>query len=333
MIELKDITGEILFEESAHTYTRLSDGKPLCGVTTMLRDMGLAADYADIDPDVLARAADRGHLVHALCDRTDETGEPITEFDELEIYHSLKEKGIVTRLEEPTGMYEANEYLNLVKAENLLPVASEYLVSDGENIASCIDNVFTTELLAKENKVLLADKKSTSKIHEEPLAWQLSVYKHLFEAQNPHLKVVGLLGIWLPKKIYGMPKMSDVKEYAKADVENLIFCYANGIDFKSDLPVVTQEASLAPTKGLAQVVRAIDALEKRKEEMKMHIMQWMAQNGMKKLSQDGVEITYSHGVITSRFDSTLFKAEHPDLYEQYKRQVLKKESLMIKIKD
>ena len=129
MIELKDITGEILFEESAHTYTRLYDGKPLCGVTTMLRDMGLAADYADIDPDVLARAADRGHLVHALCDRTDETGEPITEFDELEIYHRLKEKGIVTRLEEPTGMYEA-----MVEASH-----NDFLITNYRALTSFMD--------------------------------------------------------------------------------------------------------------------------------------------------------------------------------------------------
>lgn len=331
MIELKDITKEIIFDEVSHTYTRASDGKTLNGVTTMLRDMGLSADYNNIDQDILMKAADRGKMIHALCDLADAKDREITDFDELEVFHDLKEKGIIVLLDEPTGMTEANTYLTLRREEKLIPITSEYLVSDGENIASSVDLVFTTEELMKDKKVLLSDIKCTSSVHEEPLGWQLSTYKYLFERQNPTLQVAGLLGVWLPKPQYGTAKIFDAKMYAQADIENLIFCYANGIEFHQNVPSVKVDTSLAPTKGFAQVLRAMDELKKREENMKLQILQYMAQNGMKKLSQDGVDITYRNGVITSRFDSTAFKKDHPDLYNQYKREVLQKESIMVKI--
>lgn len=55
--------GGLLFDEAAHRYTL--DGRPVPGVTSVLKLVS-GADYAGVDPDVLARAAARGTAVHRM---------------------------------------------------------------------------------------------------------------------------------------------------------------------------------------------------------------------------------------------------------------------------
>ena len=333
MIELKDITQSILFDDVAHTYTRLSDGKVLCGVTTLLRNMGLSADYGGIDEKVLQRAAERGKLVHALCNKTDIINEELTDFDVIDMYNSLREQGHISILEDETGMYEANEYLRLRKEQGLMPVTYEYLISDGENIASCIDEVYTTELLQKENAVILGDIKSTSTIHHLPLNWQLSIYKYLFELQNPGIKVAGIIGIWLPKRQYGEAKIFDAEEIAVNDVIRLIQCFANGEEFNPIAPIAPkQDNLLAPIQDLADVLRKIDVLKKRETEIREQMAQWMVENNVPIIEHDGVSVMYVPGTLSKRFDSRSFKADHKDLYEQYCKETMVKESIRVKIK-
>lgn len=51
------------FDEARHAYTL--DGAPVPGVTSVLKVVS-AADYAGVDPDVLAAAAARGQAVHRV---------------------------------------------------------------------------------------------------------------------------------------------------------------------------------------------------------------------------------------------------------------------------
>lgn len=328
MIELNDISSDIRFDESEHRYIRVFDSKELCGVTTMLRKVGLSVDYGDIPDDVLYKAADRGHMVHLLCDMTDKTAMPVNEFDEIQAFSQLSEKGIIKQLEKPCGMSEANEYLRLVREEKLIPVASEYLISDFEYIASCIDNVFTTETLMEQGKVILGDKKTTSSLHEEPLRWQLSIYKRLFEKQNPNLQVVGLIGIWLPKPQYGSPKIVDVKEYSAAEVDAVISRFLNGITYKEQ---PTEMMMPYPAVKLSEITRSIEILKRKEELYRQELLEWMVENDVKTLKSENATITYVCGTLTKRFDSTSFKKDHAELYEKYCKETMKKESLRINI--
>ena len=89
------------------------------------------------------------------------------------------------------------------KENNLTPLVNEYLVSDAMSYASSIDIIF--------DDLTLADIKTTSRLDMEYLSWQLSIYAHLFEMQNPGLKVPRLLAIWLPKPRYGRSMLVDVQ--------------------------------------------------------------------------------------------------------------------------
>lgn len=309
MITLADISSLVEFNEEMHTYNRKSDGKPLSGVTTMLRSMGLSANYDGIPEEVLKRAADRGHEIHRMCDMVD-------------------------ALDCECDCAEANAYLSMRRERGLIPITSEYLISDMENIASSIDLVLTTEELQKENKVILADIKCTSSIHHEPLGWQLSIYRELFERQNPDIKVAGIIGIWLPKPIYGSPKIFDAISRTPEDVDKLISCFVLGVPFS------TEETSIAKTStdvtplqnNLIFILRKMDELKKKEAELKEQMLLYMKENGYKKFDNEEISITFVPGATTQRFDSSAFKKDNPEMYAKYVKTTETSDSIRIKIK-
>lgn len=308
MITLADMTNVVSFNEADHTYTRVSDGKILCGVTTMMRKMGLSANYEGVSDEVLAKAAERGSEIHQMC-------------------------VMVDALDCPCDNAEANTYLRMRKERGLIPVANEYLVTDGNNIASCIDLVFTTEELQKENKVIIADIKCTSSIHQEPLGWQLSIYRELFEAQNPELEVVGLLGIWLPKPIYGNPKIFDAVSFPTEEIDRLINCFVSGNSFVTSVTVQQASTDVSPLQNsLVYILKKMDELKKKEAELKEQLQQFMLENGVMKIDNDDVLISYVKGGTSQRFDSTTFKKENPEMYDKYLKSSETKDSIRIKIK-
>lgn len=307
MINLVDISNVVHFDEGNHIYTRLSDGKTLCGVTSMMKLMGVSPDYSGVSDEVLRIAAERGRKIHLSCNMADV-------FDNF------------------VDCREADAYLRMRRDKGLIPIESEYLVSDNEDIASCIDIVFTTEELQKENKVILADIKCTSSIHEKPLSWQLSVYKKMFEEQNPDIKVAGLIGIWLPKEKYGNPKIFDVEEIDSKQVNGLISLFKSGTFISFPAETSDNVALLAVQDKLIQVLTTIDKCKKMETELKQRLLDAMKEANVKKWESDKIVVSRVVGGTSQIFDATKFKAENGDLYNQYLKTTEKKDSLRIKIK-
>lgn len=194
---------DIKFEDANHTYTRVADGKQLEGVTTVMANQGVGVDYSQVgngDPvkrrQILAKAAAKGTAIH----------EAIQDYDDgIDRGEDGSYTGNKTRTVEAIDKETGEDYgpvtVNVTSAVNAyrkigLPViASEYLVSDGENFASMIDKVMRVD----ENTVDLADLKTTSTLHEDALRTQLSIYAYLFERQNPGVKVRNLHGVHIQK--------------------------------------------------------------------------------------------------------------------------------------
>lgn len=307
MINLVDISNVVHFDEGNHIYTRLSDGKTLCGVTSMMKLMGVSPDYSGVSDEVLRIAAERGRKIHLSCNMADV-------FDNF------------------VDCREADAYLKMRRDKGLIPIESEYLVSDNEDIASCIDIVFTTEELQKENKVILADIKCTSSIHEKPLSWQLSIYKKMFEEQNPDIKVAGLIGIWLPKEKYGNPKIFDVEEIDPKQVNGLISLFKSGTFISFPAETSDNVALLEVQDKLIQVLTTIDKFKKMETELKQRLLDAMKEANVKKWESDKIVVSRVVGGTSQIFDATKFKAENEELYNQYLKTTEKKDSLRIKIK-
>lgn len=289
----------VVFDETAHTYTN-ADGKQLSGVTPLLKRQLFTDKYGGISEETLARAAERGNLIHRQIEMYESLGGGETSTPELEAYIKLKEEN------------------------GFKTVATELLVSDEENVASSIDIVFEKIL-----RVFLVDVKTTSSLDMEYLSWQLSIYKYLFLLKNPTAKVRGLFAIWLPKPQYGKPKIVAVEEKPMSWVKDLIETDARGEKYVNPeiaLLAERQQSLVVPQEIISSIADLLKA-EKVAKDMKEQLKDLMEQHGIKKWECEDFIATYTPPGKTSKFDSAAFKADHPELYEQYVKESDRKASI------
>lgn len=299
------IKPNVAFNETEHTYTN-ADGKQLSGVTALLKRQLFANKYRGIDETTLAKAAERGNLVHRA----------------IEMYETL---GVGS-----DSRPEIRDYIRLKEESGLKVVATEFLVSDEENVASSID------LVCEREGIVITDVKCTSSLDREYLSWQLSIYKYLFLLKNPGEKVVGLAACWLPdpSKNYGSPRMEMIPEKPVEWVKDLIETDARGgvyVNPQTELDMMKQQGLVVPQELTAAISRVL-IMEAVAKECKEKLRSLMEEHGIKKWENDDFTATISAASTSTSFDSTAFKKDHKDLYDQYLKTSEKKGSFRVTLK-
>lgn len=275
------VNTRVRFIENPHSYL-LDDTKELKGVTTLMKDHNLSADYSHIDEEVLDKATKRGSKVHKDIEMYCK-GEAVPESRELKAFISL----------------------------NLKTLANEYLVSDNEIVASQID-IVTQELD-------IIDIKTTSTLHIKPLQWQLSIYAYLFELQTG-LKANKLYGLHIKgarAKMVEIKRLPDeeVKRLLECERFDLPF-----VEEEKTLPLeVTQK--LVELKDATSMVTSIKEqlkmAEMAEKALKEYILSIMEKNKDKVLEMDGIKVTYIEPSIRESIDKDKLKENYPDIYERY----------------
>ena len=154
----------IEFIADSHTY--LVDGVIVPSVSTILSATIFKDKYKDVSPHVLAKAAEFGTGVHLAV----ETGEWLHLDDkQYQVYQN---------------------YLELVRIENIEPYAHEQIVHYGLEYAGTFD----MEAVIK-GLYCLCDVKTTYNLDREYLSWQLSMYELASGKRFDKL-----YAIWLPKR-------------------------------------------------------------------------------------------------------------------------------------
>lgn len=299
----------VLFNEAEHLYSL--NGKQLRGITGILHRKIFTDMYTDVPEDILRKAAEYGSSVHSTIELC----------DSLEDYDNQDSNYIA--------------YRRLLSEKNLVTFANEYIVTDSENYASAID---VTAIDDKGN-IALADIKTTSKLNDEYVSWQLSIYKYLFGILNPKLKkkVTALYAIWLPKKRYGQPTLIQVDEKPEELVKELLRCDLAGEDF-AYLPQEAGESELSLSAeyidNVVSLYKALDTLKQQEEEIKKGLLLAMRESNVKSFKNGKILLTR---VIPSdepsfTLDSARLKEEMPEIYEKYKKEKSPaKESIRVKI--
>ena len=284
---------KVRFDSDTHTYTL--DGKELSGITSLLDRQLFKDKYSRVPDEKLQKAADRGTLIHQQCEMADE-GFPVTS-------------------------EEAINYMLLSKTYNLRHEESEYLVSDNENYASCIDKVYRYD----ENTFFLGDIKTTYKLNKEYVQWQLSIYAYLFEKQNKGAKVRSIFAIWLRGTTYQLVELERIPD---EKVEKLLYCDSHGLQYIENLPVVTSEAE----KLIIDIESQLKALTEKKKAIQEAIMQAMVKAGSYSYKSDNLSITRKTASTRKSFDKEQFDKDYPNVYDKYIKETPVAESLLIKIK-
>lgn len=333
---------KVEFNEAEHTYHL--NGTEMFGVTGMLSRHLFKEKYSGIPKEVLDKAAERGSRVHKAIEVFNEKGLMPNDF----------ELGIIV-----------DAYKGLCEERGLKAEASEYLVTDNICHASAIDIV-----MSNAGNIILADIKTTSKIDEEYLSWQLSVYKYMFELLNPKLKVSGAVCVWLPNERYGKPTVRDIIFKSEEEVKRLLETDAQYLKISQELDFQNFELATTPEGDRYAIVEKIEYLErelakcsfvpqvtekavspyvsmenkfiellqtiKRYEEAKKELegkfLEVMRKQNDIKWETERLSIARVLPTTRKSFDSKRFEQEHPDLYQEYVKESAVKESIRITLK-
>lgn len=286
----------VVFDSAAHTYTL--NGKQLSGITSLLDRQLFKDKYSGIPESVLKNAAERGTLIHQCCEMADE--------------------GF------PVNSKEGLNYLSLKAKYGLNHEESEYLVSDNEHYASCIDKVYRYN----DNTFYLGDIKTTYKLNKEYVMWQLSIYAYLFERQNPGARVASIFAIWLRGDTHQLVELDRVPI---EKVERLLYCDSHGLQYESQgetMPILFNEME-----GLIiDTETQLKALTEQKKALTEGIMKAMVKSGLYAWKGDKVTITRKTASARKSFDKDAFEKDYPGVYDKYIKETPVSESLLIKIK-
>lgn len=284
---------EVIYDAVAHTYTL--DGNELKGITALIKEKLFPNEYRDVPEVVLQKAAERGHRIHSVIELFDTCDIPTTECEEL--------KGYQQEFEQHPFMRNHLE--------------SEYVVSDNSKYASAIDKVYDDG----QGGVVLADIKTTYKLDTDYVSWQLSVYAYFFSLLNPDIPVTSAYAIWLRRDKH---KVVEVKLHTTDEVKALL--YGDEVPQKdsgfNEMPYT--ESYLLHLKALAD-----DAATKY-EEAKQQMLTAMQDSGLKTIKGQLLSITRKDDCKRISFDSKKFKADNPDMYNNYLKESVTKGGIIIK---
>lgn len=289
----------VFFNEFQHTYTT-KEGRLLSGVTSIIKQVLFPDKYKGIPESVLAKAAERGTAIHNECEAVNIFG---------------------ARTLSEASSEEAHNYHKLMTDNGITMIASEYLVSDEEVVATMIDCI--------DDQGNLYDIKTTSQLDTDSLSWQLSFCDYLFSKQNPSVerKSSRLYGIWLRGSI---AKLVEVERKTDEEIEQVIKAYLAGevispklIEFSSP-----EEEALAKIseqeEAIIELKQMLDYHEARKQESLGLLKEKMEREGIKKLETPRLLVTLVADSTSSTFDSKRFKDDHPELAAEYMKQTTRR---------
>ena len=283
------VKSDVIFDQQAHTYTT-PDGVCLQGITGMIERQLFPDKYSDVPEFVMKRAAERGSFIHEICELVDDLG----------VDHESE---------------EARNYVRLKERYSLRYEASEYLVSDNEHFASCIDKVYRES----DTGFSLGDIKTTYKLDKEYVSWQLSIYAYLFERQNPGCKVVRLFAIWLRG---GIAELVEVDRIPDKIILELLSAEIDGHKFVNPyaVPVVKTDLPLKYREMEQSIIEISEQEKYWKEQKKIlmdGIMKEMVNAGVYSWKGESISFTRKKDSIRKTFDREAFERDYPGVYDKY----------------
>ena len=302
----------VFFEPTSHSY--LLDGDTLLmGVTELMKKHNLSADYSAIPEAVLKKAAEEGTAIHLEIEKYDD-GEAVFASELID------------------------EYKKICAANGLKSVASEYLISDYEVIASAIDKVYE----GPRKGAVLVDIKSTLELHRRPLEWQLGIYKVYFERLNPGVPVEGCYCLWIDKKKRTIKGLVPIEPVSEAEVVALIEAEKRGEIYidenaKPDASLVLESKELASYVGgynkVAELKARIKQIEDALKDADAKLLAYMEKNNLDEMAAPGGVIKRKAAYTQTRVDSAKLKEQFPAVWQKVAKETQVKGSISYKPKE
>ena len=296
----------VKYDPITHTYTN-KNGIELSGITGIIKHFICPNAYADVPTVVLESARVRGNKLHSL----------------LELYAN----GTFANVTEEDKEVIENFNAMALALEDYTCLASEYVVSNNELIASPIDLL----ALNYEGDLVIIDLKTTSVLNIDFVTWQLNFYRYFLELQTG-LKTDNMQALHVTG---GKAKFVKVQKIANEHLDYMLFCAYNFAEFKNPLQV--EEDKITKLETIYREKKALEeqikALEEQEEQIKAEVIAEMKANAVKTYESDTIRVTYKSESVKNSFDSKKFAEAEPELYKNYLKTSKIKESLTIKLKN
>lgn len=302
---------DILFEEDTHTYTR--NGTNYISVTTLLKNYGLSAHYSAQIPDaVLKQAATRGTNVHKALENFIKHGIVDTTINEVVTFEK----------------YIINQNVDIQ-----LAISEEVVYNDKYLIAGTID----FQYFDSTNTYVIADFKTTSSIHWESVAWQLSIYNYikcngdLLEYYTNKLMVYHMRDTKLSVREVPLIDFTEVEKLLQANLMNAPYSYHPDLSkiISNSEGVVLQQLC----EEIEQYTTILEELKEKKNKLTQKIMNNMVATSTPAFITNGLKITYSPASTVEKIDGKKVKqfCEQNNIdYSQFISISNRKETLYIK---
>lgn len=311
--ELRDLliekeTNIVLTEDHKYFY----GDKELSGITGMLKQFISPNKYDGVDVEVLENARKRGSEIHGALDAII-SNKCSSEIDTEQMSH----------------INDAFIIFEKMRDSSLIPVASEFIVSDFETFASPIDVLAINEF----NEVCILDLKCTSTLDYDFVRWQTNIYRLFFEKMTG----VDVSELYALHYNNGKCEVIQLQKIENEHIEYMLRCWCELEQFVNPITEsINEDMMLSKT---LQVCKAIEALENEKkqldaefEKLKTGLLELMKANGVKKFENEFIRLTYKEPTTRTSIDSKKLKEEMPDVFDKFKKESEVKESILIKIK-
>lgn len=273
----------IQFDKENHTY---SNGTILyTPVTTLLSKYNLSPDYSGIAPEVLAKAAERGNYVHKT----------------LEEY--IKYNKFVPN----TDLGNFMQYVQLRGIDLSTASSEEIIFNDNYKIAGTIDFQYTDG-----NDSIIADFKTTSTIHWNSVAWQLSIYNYIKtngDVLAYYLNKLKVIHLYNGKfSIHDIPTIeyNEVVKLLEANLNNTSYTYVPDTSMIiSDSESVILEQLMIE---INQCEKILEELNAKKAAYSKRLLQNMKDNNQHNLNINNVLMTIKNGYDRHTVDKDILKA-------------------------
>jgi hypothetical protein len=269
-MEIDINTNDIVFEEDKHNYTR--NGANYISVTTLLKKYNLSAHYStQIPSKIMQQAATRGATVHKTLENYIKFNTIDPNSEELKTFSS----------------YITNRGIDLTTA-----ISEEIVYNDTYLIAGTIDFQYNDN-----GESIIADFKTTSSIHWESVAWQLSIYNfikckgNVLEYYMKKLMVYHMRASKLNIREVPMIEYDEVVKLLTANLNNAPYTYKP--DFSKIISnsegVVLQQL----VTEIEQYKTILEELTKKKEALQSKIIANMVANNQPSCDINNIHITYT----------------------------------------
>lgn len=296
---------KVIFNKKKHLYSLVGeDGKKindLVSVTTLLKKHGLAPDYSSVNEKTLSTKAERGTIIH----------------EELEKYINKGEIGFTNEL---------TQFIAKAQEKLLVPTKSEFIVHNDE-IAGTVDVVGT---IGANSLPFIGDFKTTTTLHKDAVAWQLSLYAYLSENEIYEK----FIAIHFPDE--DTCKIVELQPIATEEIEELLRCESNCEIYQRK----TLELTVADTEKIIAVQSELKTLKDRKKELEEQenqlqefLISKMEETGVKSIDNDFFKITYVAPTQVETIDSARLRKERPELATEYTKTSVRKANVRITLKE